>query len=167
MTHLRVTLKVETEGVQVVWRLAGARFEGGQPLAQLPLSIAGAPTIELDDEALSATDEAGPLGLLSALRTDADDEPVRRWSVDRATVGVITVAYLARPTRDEPRAATPPLELRREGSGSSGALKCFLVLPPGPEDLTFELAWDQPDGSGADDRWMAVSSLGEGFGVGG
>ncbi|MDQ3165537.1 MAG: hypothetical protein M3Q17_05150 [Actinomycetota bacterium] len=79
-------------------------------------------------------------------------------------MGLVEVSYLARPILDEPRPATPPLELRREGIGFSGAAKCFLVLPPGPEDLTFELRWEQPSGGDAAENWMTVSSLGEGSG---
>jgi predicted metalloprotease with PDZ domain len=83
--------------------------------------------------------------------------------VERSTLGAVEVSYLAQPVTEEPRAATPPLELRAEGVGLSGALKCFLVLPEGPEDLTFELRWTSPEGvDGPADSWVAVSSLGEG-----
>jgi predicted metalloprotease with PDZ domain len=164
MTHVRVTLRVEPDGLRVVWRLDGAALHAGQPLARLPLSIAGAPTIELDGEAVAAADDAGPLRLVSAIEDDADGEPVRLWRVERPSVGAVEVSYLARPILDEPRPATPPLELRREGTGLSGAMKCFLVLPLGPEDLTFELRWEQPSGADAAENWMFVSSLGEGSG---
>lgn len=117
MTHLRVTLGVESDGLRVVWRLDGVALHAGHPMAQLPLSIAGAPAIVLDGEALAAADDAGPLRLVSAVQNDADGESVRRWRVERASVGPVEVSYLARPILDKPRPATPPLELRREGSG--------------------------------------------------
>ncbi len=164
MTHLRVTLGVDSDGLRVVWRLDGVQFDAGQPFAQLPLSIAGAPTIELHGEALAAADDAGPLRLVSSVEDDAYGETVSRWRVERASVGPVEVSYLARHIVEEPRSATPPLELRREGIGFSGAAKCFLVLPPGPEDLTFELRWEQPSGGDAAENWMTVSSLGEGSG---
>lgn len=164
MTHLRVSLGVESDGLRVVWRLDGVALHAGQPMARLPLSIAGAPTIEVDGEALAAADNAGPLRLVSAVRHAADGESVRLWSGERASVGSVEVSYLARPILDEPRPATPPLELRREGTGLSGALACFLVLPLGPADLTFELRWQQPAGTHAAENWMTVSSLGEGSG---
>ncbi|MBA3527946.1 MAG: hypothetical protein H0T91_01265, partial [Propionibacteriaceae bacterium] len=164
MTHLRVTLGVECDGLRVVWRLDGVALHPGQPMARLPLSIAGAPTVELDGEALAAADDAGSLRLVSAVQHDADGESVRLWGVERASVGPVEVSYLARPILDEPCSATPPLELRREGNGLSGALKCFLVLPLGPADLTFELRWEQPAGTRTDENWMTVSSLGEGSG---
>ncbi|MGI8522258.1 MAG: hypothetical protein ACR2K3_02965 [Nocardioides sp.] len=137
----------------------------GEPLGQLPLSIAGAPTIELPEDALTASDDAGALALalVTSVADDAEGEPVRRWAVGRATTGSVQVSYLARPIADEPRSA-PPLELRREGTGLSGAVKGFLVLPPGPEDLAFELQWVQPAGQSNTGNWMAVTSLGEGTG---
>ena len=129
MTHLALRLRIEPDGVRVVWRLEGAAFDTGEAVAELPLSIAGAPTIELADDELSAADDAGPLGLVRSVEDDAEGEPAHRWRAERAGVGDVEVSYLARPDAAEPRPATPPLELRREGTGLSGALKCFLVLP--------------------------------------
>ena len=139
--RLDVRLRVEPGGLGVDWRLTGVDVGAGEVLAQLPLSIAGAPTIQLSEAELAASDDLGPLALAAADQDDEEGVPVRGWTVQRASVGSITVAYLARPNDAEPLAATPPLELRREGGGLSGALKCFLVLPPGPEDLIFELRW--------------------------
>lgn len=162
--HLLVTLAVDPRGVRVKWRLDDVGLNSGEPLCQLALSIAGAPTLQLDGE-VSAMDEAGAVPLVMSLAEDDDGDEVRTWSVGRSTSGTIEVSYLAEPVAAEPRPATPPLELRREGVGLSGALKCFLVLPPGPEDLTFELRWSRPGaGDGSVDSWMAVSSLGEGDG---
>jgi len=162
--HLRVTLTVRADGLWVRWRLDAVALHAGQRLAQLPLSIAGAPSIELDGEALAASDDAGPLRLVSSVEHDGDGESVRVWTVQRASAGPVEVSYLARPIVDEPRPGTPPLELRREGSGLSGALKSFLVLPPEPADCAFELRWEQSTGPRGVENWMAVSSLGEGFG---
>lgn len=161
MAQLLVTLAVDPRGVLVRWRLDDVALDAGEPLAQLPRSIAGAPTVQLEDEAVAATDELGPIPLACRPAEDDDSVQLRRWSVGRSTAGPIEVSYLAEPVAVQPRPATPPLELRGEGAGLSGALKCFLVLPPGPEDLTFELRWNRPAGP---DNWIAVSSLGEGDG---
>lgn len=168
MTRLRVGLRPEPEGLRVEWRLDGAGCAAGAPLAQLPLSIAGAPTIELDADAVVAADASGPLRLGSTVEDDPDGEPVRRWQAERDTVGPVDLSYLARPTAAAPHAATPPLELRREDTGLSGALNCLLLLPPGPEDVTFELRWEQPtppSGQGARSPTF-VCSLGEDTGTG-
>jgi predicted metalloprotease with PDZ domain len=156
-----VRLKVEPDGLRVGWRLTGVGVGAGEVLARLPLSIAGAPTIELSGAEFSAREEQGSLLLVATDRADEEAVLVRSWTAQRASVGAITVDYLARPHEAEPLAATPPLELRRDGGGLSGALKCFLVLPPGPEDLTFELGWEHPsiDDSPAD--WLGVTSWGE------
>jgi predicted metalloprotease with PDZ domain len=162
--RLRVRLRVEQDGLRVGWRLTGVSLEAGEVLARLPLSIAGGPTIELSGSELSASDDQGRFPLVAADHDDEEGVPVRGWTAERACVGSITVDYLARPNDAEPLAATPPLELRREGGGLSGALKCFLVLPPGPENLTFELRWENPSTDDSSAGWMSVTSLGEGNG---
>lgn len=168
MAHLSVTLRLSHGRVLVTCRLSDVVFTAGKPLGQLPLSIAGAPTVQVEGKGLVAADEIGPVPLVASLVERADGDPLRAWSVGRSTYGPVQVSYSAVPIAEQPRAATPPLELREEGVGLSGALKCFLVLPPGPEDLTFELHWDRLVGrDGSTDRWMTVCSLGEGDGFDG
>lgn len=163
MAHLSVALALDPQGLLVTWRLDGDELQAGEVLGQLPLTIAGAPTIPLDDNSVGATDDLGPVPLVTSVVESDEGEAIRHWRVGRATSGPIDVAYLAEPIAEEPRPATPPLDLRREGDGLSGALKCFLVLPPGPEELTFALRLEVPrTGGGSTDGWLAVSSLGEG-----
>jgi predicted metalloprotease with PDZ domain len=157
MVHLLVTLAAQPRGVSVTWRLRGVALNAGETLGQLPLSIAGAPTLHLGEDAVTATDAQGPIPLVASV-TDGGDHC---WTVGRSTSGPVELSYLAEFAAEEPRAGTAPLELRREGAGFSGALKCFVILPPGPEDLTFAVRWNGPVAS---DGWMAVSSLGEGDG---
>jgi hypothetical protein len=137
----------------------------GETLGQLRLSIAGAPTLQLEDGAVTAKDALGAVPLAVTMSDGDGDEPRRCWTVGRSTSGPIEMSYLAEPAVTEPAPAIAPLELRAEGGGLSGALKCFLVLPPGPEDLTFVLRWSRPDGQDRTcDGWMAVTSMGEGEG---
>jgi hypothetical protein len=144
VASLLVTLAVDARRVLVSWRLADVAFDEGDPLGKLPLSIAGAPTLQLGGEAVAATDELGLVPLVMNLTEDDDGDQLRTWSVGRATLGPVAVSYLAEPVAQEPPAATPPLELRTEGDALSGALKSFVILPLGPEDLTFELRWITP-----------------------
>jgi predicted metalloprotease with PDZ domain len=165
MTHLLVTLAVDPRGVLVTWLLDDVALKAGETLGQLPLSIAGAPTLQLVAENVTATDALGPVPLVLSVAENDDGGHRRCWNVGRSTFGPIEVSYLAEPAAEEPLPATPPLELRGEGVGLSGALKCFVVLPPGPQDLTFELRWNRPVGKDRScDGWMAVTSLGEGEG---
>ncbi len=157
MARLAVTLAAHPRGLAVSWRLTDVTLAAGEPLGGLALSVAGAPTLPVDDLVVTARDVEGAVPLARS-RVEHDGEPWCVWSVGRATSGPVELSYVAEPCAEEPRAATPPLELRREGGGLSGALKNFVVLPPGPEDLAFELGWDA---SAADDDWTAVSSLGE------
>jgi hypothetical protein len=163
MPHLSVTLAIQPGGaVDVTCRLDGVALHPYQTPAQIPDTIAGAPTLELDGNAVTASDDRGSLPLIVGVSQDDDGVPMRCWKVLRETSGPIEYSYAARPTAEEPRAATPPLELRAEGSGLSGALKCFVLLPPGPEELTFDLRWIPPaEPNSIKDRWVGVSSLGE------
>jgi len=61
--------------------------------------------------------------------------------------------------RREPRPRTPD-ELRWEGVGVSGALKCFFVFRRDAQDLTFEFAWTRPRRRFR--QLVVVSSLGRG-----
>lgn len=162
MTHLRLTLGVEPRGIAVAWRLDGAAFATGEAVGELPRTIAGVPTLDLADDAVTVEDDEGPVPLVVGTSTDDEGVEVRRWVAARATTGSVELSHRAMPSEGERRAATPPLELRREGPGMSGAVKCFAVLPPGPEDLTFDLRWVAPEGAG--DGWTVATSVGEGLG---
>ncbi|WP_027344649.1 M61 metallopeptidase family protein [Hamadaea tsunoensis] len=162
MAHLSVTLTVGAPGVLVTWSLDGVAVPAGGPVGRLPVAVAGAPTLRLADDAVTAVDDLGPLPLVATV-AEEDGEAVRRWTAGRAAQGRITLSHPAEPVAAEPGPATPPLELRREAGGLSGAVKCFVILPPGPEELTFDLRWDLP----AAGRWTAVTSLGEGGEVAG
>jgi predicted metalloprotease with PDZ domain len=165
MAHLSLTLAVDPPGIVVTWLLDGVALKAGETLGQLPLSIAGAPTLQFVGETVTATDAVGPVPLVMSLAEKEDAGHIRCWSVERPTSGPIRVSYLAVPATEEPLPATPPLELRREGVGLSGAVKCFVVLPPGPEDLRFELRWNRPvENDSSSESWTAVTSLGEGDG---
>ncbi|NUR70896.1 MAG: hypothetical protein HOU81_08745 [Hamadaea sp.] len=159
-THLSVTLAVDPRGVAVKWLLSGVTLDKGEALGQLPVTIAGAPTLRPEAVALTATDELGPVPLSLTPPDSGDGEPVHRWIVERPTRGPVGVSYRAEAVVGEPRPATAPLELRAENGGRSGALKNFVILPPGPEDLTFEVHWDEPEGESS----TAVFSLGESTG---
>lgn len=161
MTHLQVVLAPNADGLVVRWRLDGAVFECGETVGQLGPSIAGAPTIHLESDAVTASDAAGAIPLKAAKTAGPDGEPVRVWRAERSTIGSVEVSYLARPVDEEPRPATPPLELRREGAGLSGAVKCFLVLPPALADPTFEVRWEAPADTQVHNGWIALCSLGE------
>jgi len=144
--------------VSVAWHWSEVTVAAGEPIGQIPLQIAGASTVDLDGDDLVAVDDSGRVDLGFGLEEDPDYGRVRRWRATRATTGPLRVTHRAPFPETEPRPATAPLELRSEGAGFSGAIKCFVVLPPGPDDLEFELNWE---GSACDEATILVSSLGE------
>src|SRR4051794_26105782 len=89
--HLRVTLEVQSDGIRVGWRLSGVRFGAGEMLACLALSIAGGPTIVLPGDALTVSDDSGPLGVVARDQEDRDGVSQRGWFTQRDSVGVVTV----------------------------------------------------------------------------
>jgi len=163
MAHLEVILGLVADGVHVRWSLERAELSAGACLGQLAMSIAGAPTIEVDESELTATDEIGSIPLAESL-VDGRDGDLRVWAVERSTVGTVEVSYVARPVGAPQRPAVPPIDLRREGDGLSGACACFLVLPPAVENISFDLRWEPSAELDTDERWASVCSLGEGAG---
>jgi hypothetical protein len=77
VASLLVTLAVDARRVLVSWRLADVAFDEGDPLGKLPLSIAGAPTLQLGGEAVAATGELGPVPLVMNLTEDDDGDQLR------------------------------------------------------------------------------------------
>ena len=119
---------------------------------------------QLDGD-VKATDVRGQVPLVTGLAEDDEGEEVRRWGVTRSTYGPIEVSYLAEPVAEEPRLQLHRSNFAAKATASREPSRCFLVLPPGPEDLTFELRWSRPvAGERSSERWMAVCSLGEGDG---
>ncbi|WP_088282138.1 hypothetical protein [Kineosporia sp. A_224] len=160
MAHLEVTLGLVADGLRVNWRLEGAELSAGTRLGHLAMSIAGAPTSKLDGNGLTATDEIGSITLAESL-VDGPDGDLRVWTVERSTAGTVDVSYVARPVNAPQRPAVPPIDLRREGDGLSGACACFLVLPPATENISFNLRWEPSVALDTDQRWASVCSLGE------
>lgn len=161
VSHLSLTLSSEADGLKVDSRWDGLELRAGEVLGQIRLSIAGAPCIDLPADALTAGDERGPLPLSPAMDT-AEGEQVRQWTVQRATKGQITFTYKARAIAEWLPSPNPPLELRREGDGFSGAVKCFLVTPPSVGEVSFDLAWESSaTPTERSDGATLVCSLGE------
>lgn len=86
--------------------------------------------------------------------------PTREWYADRAVKGKIYLHYeVAAHAVLPPRGAAPPLELRNDAGGVSGAGNIFLIVPPGNTPFRTRVNWNLsklPKGS------RGISSLGEG-----
>jgi hypothetical protein len=158
---LSLSLGFAGGGLRVGYRLDGARFEAGAVVARLPVRVAGVPAISLASEDLKITDEEGPVGVWSDIASPegAGDLTVR-WHADRATRGVVQVAYLARARVVDGATSDghPPVDLRVEAGGVTGPGRAFLALPPleGPWDLS--VRWVLATGRGQ----VGVCSLGAG-----
>jgi len=136
-----------------------APTDANAALMRLPLVTSNVQTVATSLTDVTANDAAGPLPL--TVKDDARGEgvPYRRWSAGRAVQGPVTIRYTAPITNAlNPRGAAPPLELRTEDGGFSGAAGTFLLLPDGLGPYRLKLHWDLsaiPGGAG-------VSNLGAG-----
>lgn len=161
MSRLTVTLEPTSAGLLVEWELEPVELANGEVVALLPHAIAGAPVIELAAEELQARDAIGPVLLGYDEEVSDQGASVRTWRASRATTGPVSVSYLARPVEVEPIAGRPPVDLRREGEGLSGAIKGFLAQPAVEHVGDVRLRWRQPMEGTSTSGWWCVTSLGE------
>jgi hypothetical protein len=145
-------------GVRMV--LERPNLKPGEGLVRLPLTLVGIPTARYDGDALTASDEAGPIPLVQAEEPPTPQGAYRRWNVSRATVGDVTVVYHAPPRRVTAATNNGPLfDLREEAGAFLGAGVGFLATPVRAGPWRVHLSWDlsaAPAGS------VGAWSMGEG-----
>lgn len=150
----------EDSHLAVRMTLQAPALKAGEGLVRLPLSLVGIPSARYDGDALTARDGEGPLKLTQSEEPPTPQGVYRRWSVDRATVGDVTVSFDAPPRRVTAATNNGPLfDLRQEGDGFIGAGVTFLATPVKPGPWRVRLKWDlaaAPPGS------RGVWSMGEG-----
>ena len=146
--------------VDVTVRSDAERVDPGRPLLRLARVISNVATVADKVEGLSAADAKGPLDLTAKDEQGAEQTLWRRWYANRPVDGQLTVHYRAPITNAlNPRGPAPPLELRTEAGGFSGAGGAFLILPDTAAPHRLALHWDLAKlGPAA----AGVSSLGAG-----
>ena len=131
------------------------------PLLRMPLVTDNVQTVAAALADLVVRDAQGPVNL--AFKDDAPASGgtvYRRWSADRTVQGRLSVSYTAPITNAlNPRGAAPPLELRTEEGGFSGAAGGFLLLPDSETAYRLNLRWDF---SAIPGGGLGVSNLGIG-----
>ena len=151
MPHLLLELTPAAGSIGVRLRLTGRDHADGDALATLPLTVAGAPAVELGEHGVAWSDDAGPLPVSFGI-----EDRERTWRAARATSGPVTAAYDAHAFAEEPAGPCPPLSLVREGDGTTGAGSTFLLQPPGEEIWDAEIVWHLGPGR------VGVTSHGDG-----
>ncbi|MBX3484875.1 hypothetical protein [Phenylobacterium sp.] len=148
------------EGMGVTMTMASPALKAGEGLVRMPLRLVGIPRPTWADDRLTAKDDRGAIPL-----TQSDEPPTpqgvyRRWSVGRATVGDVVVAYVA-PARKVTAATNngPLFDLREEAGGFAGAGNGFLAAPVRSGPWSIHLTWDL---SASAPGSRGVWSLGEG-----
>jgi predicted metalloprotease with PDZ domain len=152
----------QVDAIAVTERFDVAPLPAGARLLSLPMITESVPGVLRDPSTLVAHDAAGVLPL-----TQIDDpvDPTQmkqdhHWHIRRATAGMITVSYLARPrviTADTKPAAL--VDMRTEGAGIYGSTKVLFAAPDTGWPRQVHIDWDL---SAMAPGSRAVSSFGEG-----
>lgn len=145
--------------VDVALTLPADGTPAGAPLLAMPVVLANTESAARALTGIEASDAAGPLDLV------AKDDPEalvfhRHWTASRAVVGTLHVRYRAPVDNTPPRRGSgPPIMLRIDGDGFSGAGNMFLMLPEAKTPYPITIDWDLSQmAPGA----TATSSYGEG-----
>jgi hypothetical protein len=130
-------------GIDVAMTLHDARLKAGEGLVHIPLTLVGIPSARYDGNALTASDDAGPLALVQSEEPPTPQGTYRRWSTTRATVGDVLIRYTAPPRRVTAATNNGPLfDLREEAGGFAGAGVGFIATPVAPGPYQVSLKWD-------------------------
>lgn len=153
------TASGEIGHVDVSMVLDGLGTGAGATLVRLPLVVTNVDTVATDLRDVEARDTRGVLAL--TLRDEGEGAAAaRHWLADRATEGPVTLRYrVPIGSRTATRGAAPPLELRSEAGGFSGAGSTFLLLPPQAPPARLSVRWDL---TALAPGTVAASSLGPG-----
>ncbi|MDG3439280.1 hypothetical protein [Nitrospirillum amazonense] len=146
--------------VDVTVEIPDVAVEAGAPLLRLPLVANNVKSVADTLTNLTASDAAGSVALTAKDDADRPAMAYRHWTAARVVKGALTVRYRAPiTTLANPRGAAPPLELRTDGGGFSGAAETFLILPEADAKYGLALRWDlSAAGPGA----AGVSNFGTG-----
>lgn len=141
----------------VTMSLSSPNLSAGDVLLQMPIVLVGTPTAAYSAGAIFATDDIGALKLTASDGESNSSGTYREYSVDRKTIGPITLQYRS-PTRVVgPKTRNGPLfDWRSEGGGMIGAGVYFFAVPPGEVKHNISLSWNLPLGM------RGISSRGEG-----
>lgn len=150
--------KVDRMGVTL--RIGKPEVKAGEALLRMPLTLVSTPTARYDTAAITAQDDKGSLILTAVEEEPTPTGVYRQWTVDRDTVGDVTVRYAGPPRSVNAETRNGPLfDLRAEAGGVIGAGVYFYALPTRKEPYRIALKWDlsgMPAGS------RGIWSLGEG-----
>ena len=125
------------------------------PLFSMPHLLANGETAAKTLQLQDVRDARGTLAL-----TPRDTSDSRSWLADRAVAGDVTVRYRLPIDNTPPAFGTgPPLHLRTEGRGFSGAGTGFLLVPAGQRALRHAIQFDL---SALGPNASAVSTFGDG-----
>ena len=139
--------------VHVTLTIAGMDVAAGAPIAKLAVMLPGASKPQAVED-VAVADAAGPAEVTSRVEGGALE-----WRCARALQGVVTLRYRLPLDNAPPLAGGPPIGLRIDGDGFSGAGDRLILTPADDAPRRLKIAWDLAAmGPGA----CGVSSYGDG-----
>ncbi|HEX5054079.1 MAG TPA: CapA family protein [Planctomycetota bacterium] len=139
--------------VHVTLTVPGMQVAAGEPVARLPVMLPGASKPQQVAD-VTVTDASG-----AAPVTVDDDGGTLAWRCARPLAGEVTIRYRLPLENAPPLAGGPPIGLRIDGDGFSGAADRLIMAPAGDAPRRIEIVWDLVAmGPGA----SAVTSYGDG-----
>lgn len=139
--------------VSVTLTIAGMNVAAGEPVARLAVMLPGASKPQAVED-VTVADASGPAPVTSSMENGALE-----WRCARALQGDVTIRYRLPLDNAPPLAGGPPLGVRIDGDGFSGAGDRVILTPVGDAMYRLTIAWDLAAmGQGA----TGVSSYGDG-----
>jgi hypothetical protein len=124
--------------LDIAMTVSGVSAAAGAPVFSMIHVFANGETAAKTLQVQEARDAQGKLTL-----TPRDTNGVRNWSADRAVAGDLTVRYRVAIDNTPPAFGSgPPLTLRTEGSGFSGAGTGFLLVPVDQRQFRYSVHFD-------------------------
>ncbi|HEY4546976.1 MAG TPA: peptidase M61 [Pedomonas sp.] len=164
--HFGITLtpaKPDVSGVipsiDVSVAISDVQAEAGETVVRLPSSLHTVVTSARDITALSASDDAGPLGIKAVDLPESNSIAYRTWVADRPVNGTLRFSYRVPVDATQPPIAKPQYELRTSDATISGSASSFLPLPDDATPRHVNVRWDL---SALGDGALGVSSFGIG-----
>ncbi len=163
--YLLITLTPVADGatfksIEVVMQIQSPHLSAGATLLRMPLVLVGCPSAAYSASDIHASDAKGPLRLTSVDEPATPHDTTRHWTIDRSTVGDVSVRYGTPPQLDSITPRNSPLyDLRAQENGMMGAGHYFIAIPAKTDPYSITLRWDlsrMPAGA------RGVWSLGEG-----
>lgn len=127
-------------GLSVTVRLESPKLKATRPLCEFKANTSSVPHHQYTADNMQIFDESGPLKIQML---PCNSQGMHVWTVDRDTVGTVTLLLEVTPRQvDVTTPVGPRVDMRRDQGGLIGSGGWFLPCWPKHERLAFHISWD-------------------------